>query len=175
MLKQYTPTWQVYSLLQVDSQQLKQAGIQAIFTDLDNTLVPWNQALPDEKVKQWVEQLREAGIQVVIISNNQGERVELVAQYLEVDYIARALKPLPCGILQALKKYQLQKEEVLMVGDQLLTDIKAAYYAGVRSALVPALIQSDSALTKCNRFFEKKIQKKLQNKNQWGWKEGLNG
>ena len=38
-----------------------------------------------------------------------------------------------------MKEFHYEKNEVVMVGDQLMTDIRAAHRAGIRSILVKTL------------------------------------
>ena len=40
------------------------------------------------------------------------------------------MKPFTWGIDRALKRFHFEKKEVVMVGDQLMTDIRAAHRAG---------------------------------------------
>lgn len=173
MLKSFQPTWQIRSITKITPSQWKKEGIQTILTDLDNTLVSWKEPLPTQELKDWIHYLQSEGIQIIIISNNNKERVQLVAQELGVDYISRALKPLPTGILKAIHRYHLNKEEVVMVGDQLMTDIQAAHLAGVRSILVQPLVNTDSKATKFNRLMENKVKQKLQAANLWHWEDQL--
>lgn len=49
----------------------------------------------------------------------------------------------------------LRKEQVMMVGDQLITDIQAGNLAGVESVLVKPLIETDKWNTRINRFLKK--------------------
>lgn len=47
-----------------------------------------------------------------------------------------------------------------MVGDQLMTDIRAAHRAGIRSILVKPLVQHDSIKTQINRTRERRVMRK---------------
>ncbi|WP_153047650.1 HAD hydrolase-like protein, partial [Streptococcus suis] len=55
----------------------------------------------------------------------------------------------------------VQPHEVVMIGDQLMTDIRAAKRAGLKSVLVKPLIQSDSINTQINRWRERRTIKKI--------------
>ena len=48
-----------------------------------------------------------------------------------------------------------------MIGDQLMTDIKAAKRAGIKSILVKPLVENDSIKTKINRYREKKVMNRI--------------
>ena len=52
-----------------------------------------------------------------------------------------------------------------MVGDQIMTDVRAANRVGVRSILVKPIIDTDSWKTQFNRVCERKIMHYLQKKN----------
>ena len=51
-----------------------------------------------------------------------------------------------------------------MVGDQLMTDIRAAHRAGIRSILVKPLVEHDSFKTQINRARERRVLKKMTKK-----------
>lgn len=51
----------------------------------------------------------------------------------------------------------LKKEQVMMVGDQLITDMQAGNLAGVKTVLVKPLVETDKWNTRINRFLEKII------------------
>lgn len=52
---------------------------------------------------------------------------------------------------------KLKKDQVMMVGDQLITDMQAGNLAGVETVLVKPLVETDKWNTRINRFFEKII------------------
>ncbi|KRM68122.1 YqeG family HAD IIIA-type phosphatase [Apilactobacillus ozensis] len=174
MLSKFKPTWMIPTIYQISPSRLNKMGIKAVFTDLDNTLIPWNNTYGTNQLKSWISELDRYEIKLVIISNNSYKRVGKAVQNFRVDYIARAYKPLPTGLNKALKKYNLNSRQVIMIGDQLLTDVVASNNAGVRSVLVKPVLPSDAWNTKLNRFIEKKIWKKLFDKyNNLTWQEDI--
>lgn len=151
------PRFTIDQIYHLDPQALQKQGIKAVFSDLDNTLLAWNRRETAQEMQTLKQSLERAGIRLVVVSNNSAQRVGKVLQPWGIDFIARAKKPLPNGILRGLRQFNLQKAEVLMVGDQLLTDVQAANLAGVGSVLVKPLVASDKWNTRINRFFEKII------------------
>ncbi|KRO09228.1 hydrolase [Paucilactobacillus hokkaidonensis] len=151
----------IKSVYSIEPQQLKQQGIRAVFTDLDNTLIAWNNPDGTPELKSWMQALEDAKIPLIVISNNNYKRVRRAVEPLALPFISRALKPLGFGIKRAAKKLGLQPHEVVMVGDQLLTDMVAANQAGVYSILVRPLIATDAWNTRINRFFEQYVMKQL--------------
>lgn len=174
MLEKFKPTWMVNSIYNVSPQQLKKHGIRAVFSDLDNTLIAWNNPDGTPELRQWMAELKEAGIPLIVISNNSKQRVAKATQSLNLPFMARSLKPLSFGISRARQKLGLAKTEVVMVGDQLITDMVAANEAGIRSILVRPLINSDQWNTRINRFFERYLWRELHKKYpNLTWQEGL--
>ncbi|WP_225744348.1 YqeG family HAD IIIA-type phosphatase [Marinilactibacillus sp. Marseille-P9653] len=157
MLNSFKPTWMVNSIYQITPEQLKKKNIKVVLTDLDNTLIAWNNPEATEETLEWIELMKKSGIHVVIISNNKRKRVGKVATLLELDFIPNAMKPLQKGFKQAQAQFDMTKDEILMVGDQIITDIKGANHAGIRSVLVKPILDSDAWNTRFNRFIELKI------------------
>jgi HAD superfamily phosphatase (TIGR01668 family) len=81
-----------------------------------------------------------------------------------VDFVSRAMKPFTRGINMAIKRYGFDRDEVIMVGDQLMTDIRAAHRSDIQSVLVRPLVTSDAWNTKINRWRERRVWAKLEEK-----------
>lgn len=163
-IENYMPDFAVEAVYDLTVEGLQKQGIRAVLVDLDNTLIAWNNPDGTPEMRQWLERLEAAGIRVVVVSNNNRKRVKRAVEKFGIDYIYWALKPFTCGIDRALRRYQIDKSEVVMVGDQLMTDIRAAHRAGIRSILVKPLVQHDSIKTKINRARESRVMQKIAEK-----------
>lgn len=161
----FKPTWFIKTYQEITPAFLEKANIATIFADLDNTLVAWDEPTASQALKKWVAQLKKMNIQLILISNNQLQRIATVAEELQVAYVYPGLKPLHKGFKMALQEAQCSKGQIVMVGDQVLTDILGASTFGVRTILVKPLKASDAFKTKINRFFEKGILTLLYGKN----------
>ncbi|HLR88902.1 MAG TPA: YqeG family HAD IIIA-type phosphatase [Atopostipes sp.] len=161
MLEYFKPTWMVKSIYSITPEQLRKNNIHAVLTDLDNTLIAWDHPEATEESVRWIEMMKEADIPVVIISNNNGNRIEKVAEILELDFVPMSLKPSRRAFRKAEKKLGIPAENLVMVGDQIMTDILGSNRHGVRSILVKPILDSDAWNTKFNRFIELKIMNKL--------------
>ena len=64
---------------------------------------------------------------------------------------------MPFAISKEREELGLNKKQVMMVGDQLITDMQAGNLAGVQTVLVKPLVETDKWNTRINRFFEKII------------------
>ena len=54
MLKRFIPTWKIESIYDLTPQEVKNHGIKAILTDLDNTLIAWNNPSGTRELHQWL-------------------------------------------------------------------------------------------------------------------------
>ncbi|MCI1284073.1 MAG: YqeG family HAD IIIA-type phosphatase [Lacticaseibacillus songhuajiangensis] len=168
-----TPTWMVKAIYNIRPATLKRLGIQAVLTDLDNTLIAWNNPNGTEQLREWLAEMHTAGITVMVVSNNNHKRVAKAVAGFDVPFTARALKPLAVGIDRAVRELKLPKKACIMVGDQLLTDVIAGNLAGVRTVLVQPLIETDQWNTLPNRFFEGFIKRNMKRKGTYHYLEDI--
>ncbi len=161
----------VSTVFDITPEKLKEKGFKGIITDLDNTLIEWDRADATEELAAWFKHMQDAGISIVIASNNNEERVKCFAEPLGIPYISRARKPLGKGFYQALVRLKLKRDEVAMVGDQLLTDVMGAKRQKLYTILVRPVAQSDGFVTRFNRFVERRVFNDLKRKGIKTWED----
>ncbi|MET3557380.1 HAD superfamily phosphatase (TIGR01668 family) [Streptococcus rupicaprae] len=161
-MEKYRPTFALEAVYDLKVEDLEKHGIRAVLVDLDNTLIAWDNPDGTPEMKQWLHDMRDAGIKVVVVSNNTRERVRRAVEQLDIPFVPWSMKPFNIGIKKAMQRFDIKPEEVVMVGDQLMTDIRAAHRAGIRSILVRPLVQTDSKKTKINRWRERRVLKKME-------------
>ena len=161
MFNKFKPTWMIESIYDLQPNELKARGIKVVLTDLDNTLVAWNNPLGTPQLREWLAVMKKAGIPVVVVSNNNHKRVQKAVATFELPFISRALKPFGRGINIAKKQFKVADYELVLVGDQLLTDIAAANHTGIRSILVKPIVETDAWNTRINRGIEKVVKRRL--------------
>ena len=155
----YRPFAHAKSIFEIDIDFFKKMGVETLFVDLDNTLDSYKLYHPTSKAKELIPKILNSGIHPVIVSNNRGKRVRTYADELGVEYIANCMKPFPCKIKKYLKKHKLLKEQVMLVGDQMMTDVAAANGAGIRVVLTDKIVKEDQWTTHINRLFGRPIRK----------------
>ncbi|MGX7030906.1 YqeG family HAD IIIA-type phosphatase [Vagococcus zengguangii] len=174
MFQKHKPTWMLEAIYQLTPEQLAKHNIKGILTDLDNTLIAWNNPEGTTELHQWMSQMNEAGIKVMVVSNNNPERVRKAVEPIGLEFVAKAMKPFSKGIREGVEKLGLKPEEVVMVGDQVMTDVRASNGAGVRSILVKPIVNTDSWKTQLNRAMEKVVMKSLTKQHQdMKWRSDL--
>ena len=60
MIKKLYPTKALDSIYELPIEELKQAGIKGIIFDIDNTLVPYDEAEPTEKIISFFEEIQKS-------------------------------------------------------------------------------------------------------------------
>lgn len=171
MFKRFVPNEVVQDIYEIRPEKLKERGIKGIITDLDNTLVPWNVKDATEEVKEWLKEMEEHDIKVTIVSNNNEERVRVFSEPLKRPFAYSARKPLTRAFKKVQRDMGLNKDEVVVVGDQLLTDVFGGNRAGLKTILVAPIVETDAPITKFNRKIERFIMRRLERKNLIKWGE----
>lgn len=171
MYSYFIPSEFVKSVFHITPEMLKEKGVKGIITDLDNTLVEWDRPDATPKLIEWFTGMQAAGIQVTIVSNNNELRVKSFADPLGIPFIYRARKPLGKAFKKALSMMSVKKEEVVVIGDQLLTDVFGGNRLKLHTILVIPVAKSDGFVTKFNRMVERRIFKYLDKKGQVTWEE----
>ena len=80
----FLPNFYLKDVTDVDIAFLQKNDIKAVLLDIDNTLSPHGAILPYDGVCEWINNLKNSGIKVTIISNNKEKRVRLFAENLKI-------------------------------------------------------------------------------------------
>ncbi len=171
LYKRFMPKEFVNSVYDVTPEKLHALGIKGIITDLDNTLVEWDRADATPELMAWLKLIQDSGIQVIIVSNNKEARVKHFADPLGIQYIFQARKPLRNAFKRGLKMLNLPSEQVLMLGDQMMTDMLGGNALHLYTILVKPVAQSDGFVTKLNRRLERRVFNYLRKHGIETWRE----
>ena len=166
MLKKFTPTWYSAKVDKINFNYLLQQGIKVIFFDLDNTIANYQELKADATIEQLFKQCLSLGFGVYLISNNSKEaRVKAFANQLNCNgYLYNAGKPGTSRVLKFINDNNLNLKQIVVVGDQLLTDVIMANSLKVKSIAVEPKSTKDLPITRINRIIDKTIRKILKNK-----------
>ena len=167
MIKKLIPNYYFKSVYDIPYEELYEKGIRLILTDMDNTLISYKQTLPDENLFELKKKIESMGFEFFVVSNSRKKRVDNFCTAYNIKYVKFATKPLKRGIKKAIKmaSKKYKNNEILILGDQLMTDV----YAGNRCHLVVGLVEAidkktDIGPTRFNRKLEKHFLKKIKNK-----------
>ena len=159
MFKKFIPFAHAQSIYEIDVDFFKRSGVKTLFIDLDNTLDSYKAREPKERTINYINKLKEIGITPVIISNNKPLRVCGFADKAGIEFLASARKPGAKRINQEIAKRGLKKDEVMLVGDQMMTDVLAARKAKIRVVLTEKVVKEDQWTTHSNRLMDRPIRR----------------
>jgi len=135
MVKIFYPYEYLEDVFTIDYQTLHDKGFKGLIFDIDNTLVPHG-ADSTEQVDALFATLHAMGFHTLLLSNNNRQRIERFTKNIDTLYIEEAGKPHPQSYLKGVEMMDLKNEEVVVIGDQLFTDILGANRAHLASILV---------------------------------------
>ncbi|QQK75791.1 YqeG family HAD IIIA-type phosphatase [Salicibibacter cibarius] len=160
MLSSMMPDQFAESIYDIDREALRKKGIKGVITDLDNTLVAWDTTDATPELLKWLDDLHDEGFKVTIVSNNNRKRVRTFSEPTGVSFIYSAKKPMKRSFRRAAEEMGLKKEEVAVIGDQILTDVFGGNRGGYYTILVAPVSETDKWTTKVNRKIERLIMRK---------------
>lgn len=161
MLKRFIPTYHAKNIYEIGIDFYINNNIKTIISDLDNTLDAFDTFEPTQKAIELIKKLKENDIELIIISNNHNGRVTNYSNLLGVKCLSNAHKPFKRRLNNYLNKYQINRDNAIIIGDQTVTDIACGNKCGLKTILVDKLVERDQPTTKFNRIFDKRIRKKL--------------
>ena len=169
MRKLLTPDYMFRAFDEVTPDFLSAMGVRAVLADIDNTLAPYEQTEPDERIKGWIASLAAAGIRVAFVSNNNSERVETFNRTLGVPAYPKSGKPFKKSLVKAMSALGGTPETTVVLGDQLLTDALAGHNLGARCIIVPPIRDKKNKFFRFKRWLEKPVVKRFKKRNGIAW------
>ncbi|MCI5745534.1 MAG: HAD-IIIA family hydrolase [Erysipelotrichaceae bacterium] len=155
------PDYYAKNIYEIDFNKIVNLKKKYIFVDLDNTLVgPFNDSFND-KVVNLLSTIKAKQMTMIVLSNNKKERVENFIDNLDVLYLYKAKKPNTKKMLSYIKDNNINKDECLIIGDQIMTDILLANRLNITSILLEPLEKKEASITFFPRLLDKILRKKL--------------
>ena len=159
------PDYMFDDIYGVTPEFLRSIGVSGVILDIDNTLVPYENATPTEQVLLWLSSLSGAGIRCAIVSNNNKKRVEAFNVDIKLPAYHFSAKPFSDSVKRAMKDINSNKENTVFIGDQVLTDVWAAHNAGIRAILVRPIKDKTDLFTRAKRKIEARFIRKYEARN----------
>ncbi len=172
MLKLFTPTFYAQNIFEITIDFYKKNNIKVVLLDLDNTLDSYKAKTPSERTINYIKLLKENNIRPIITSNNSGKRVSEYSNALNVEYLSSVFKPFKHRLLKKLNELNINKDDCLLIGDQLLTDIRCGNACKIKTILTEKIVKEDQPTTHINRIFDKPLRARLKKCGKLNnWKE----
>lgn len=150
-----TPDYMFGHYWEITPAFLASIGVRALLIDIDNTLAPYEQPEPDDRIREWFVGLEESGVRVALVSNNHAPRVEQFNRTLGLLAFADSGKPKKKTLLIAMERLGVERSETAMLGDQLLTDAYAGKHIGLPALIVPPIKDKTNLFFRFKRLCER--------------------
>ncbi len=158
MLSKLTPYRIFEKFDDITPEYLTALGVKYLFSDVDNTLAPYETPEPDGRIRAWLGSLKDAGIQVILVSNNHADRIELFNRTLGLPAYPDAKKPSKKVLGRVMRELGAAPENSAFLGDQIFTDVLSARNLGIDVALlVPPIKDKLTLFFRAKRALEKPI------------------
>lgn len=161
----YVPDIYQENIYKINYNTLTSRGIKCLIFDLDNTIVPIKESYPTEDNKKLFKNLKKKGFKIAIASNSIKTRVKNFADELNVDYVSNCRKPRIEKIVEYIKKSKFGLDEIAIIGDSMMDDVVCGNTIGITTILLDQIGKMEFPIARLKRIKEKRIQKKLRDKN----------
>lgn len=118
-----------------DIRRLKAQGIKGVILDVDETLRNDMKSIPRCN-QEWLDILK-SELKVIIVSNGVDDKIQRFFDAKGIDYIGFAHKPFKRNFNKACQKLGLRPEEMMIIGDDLFSDI----YGGRRNNMKTIMVK----------------------------------
>jgi len=160
MLKKYfLPDYFFNNIYEIKPDFLSSMGIRAVISDIDNTLVTYDDPEPTDSVLEWIASLGAAGIALSFVSNNNAARVKKFNLKLGFYASHNSGKPSVRAYKKAAEAMGAAIHECAVVGDQIFTDIIAAKRLNMTACIVKPVKDKLTPLFFLKRSLERFIYK----------------
>ncbi len=147
-----TPTFTANSLLDIHPQFLTDHNISALLLDAEGTFVEQGVINPDPEIAAKIRQLKETNsLKTGVVTN---KKVKDAASFVTLAHWGREIgadivvtplesnwrKPSPMMLAQAMVFLHVPRERIVVVGDKLTGDVRAANRAGMRSLWISDIV-----------------------------------
>lgn len=135
VLKNFYPFEYVDSVFDIDYKKLYDRGYRGIIFDIDNTLVPHGKPSTKEIDELFIS-IQNIGFKTFLLSDNGKSRIDEFLKNIDSPYIDNADKPHIENFNKAIEILELNKNQVVYIGDQIFKDIYGANKSGMDNILV---------------------------------------
>lgn len=158
ILKNFYPEYTFEKVEDIPLELLHKEGIKLVLMDMDNTLIDCRGNYSKD-LRRWIKNAKAKGIKLYILSNSFSEKtVKRISKELGVQYFYKASKPSRKGFRKVCENFpDINKCEILMIGDQLFTDVWGGNRFGIRTLLVKRINKKEVIVSKIKRPIERII------------------
>lgn len=157
-----TPCLRIPTVYDLPIAWLKERLVQAIISDLDNTLVPWRDYRVAGQLAEWFASLHAEGFRTVILTNARpSPTIQRLSERLETELVLGARKPIQRFFRRALERVNVVPSQACVIGDQVFTDVLGGNLVGCYTVLVDRIGNREFAGTRFMRILERMVLQSL--------------
>ena len=155
-IKKVVPDIYCENFYTIDVNSFIKREINKLIIDIDGTILPADSIEVPLELVEKIAYFKDNGMDMCLVSNNGYERVLPVAEKLDINiFLANASKPLPQCFDNVVDLFETNKKsELVMIGDQMLSDIKGASEYGIRTCLVRPISKHQNIKTGTSRMLQ---------------------
>ena len=147
-IKHSPPNMKLNNVTELDLELLKKLkneyNIRALIVDVDETLRTNSKSIPKCN-KKWLEYMKKE-FQICVISKGYDEKVKHFFEQMNIKYSGFHLISKRKSFKEATKEMGLKPENVLVIGDDAISDIYAGNKCGMLTAIVEQVIEEEEDL-----------------------------
>lgn len=148
----FYPNYQLDKITDLDLSTLKINQIKTLLIDIDNTIVEKGKTQVSDEINEWVKKMS-TEFECILISNNPSISAKHIAHQLNIEVLHFAFKPFKSRYL-VWSRHKVIKSKIMMIGDQIFTDVLFAKNIGAMSCLVNPISKNDHLSTRFLRKLE---------------------
>ncbi len=137
------PDYNLKRIFDINLDELKAKGINAMLFDLDSTLMASKSATYSKEILDWLEIVKKDFFVGVVSNNNNQNYIDKVTAISDFPLLFKAAKPKPDFAQKFMRDHNLEPKNTVLVGDRPLTDV----WCGKRLGCMTILVDSITAET----------------------------
>ncbi|HIT92889.1 MAG TPA: YqeG family HAD IIIA-type phosphatase [Candidatus Stercorousia faecigallinarum] len=133
------PDYNLKNIYEINLEELKNQGINALLFDLDSTLMGSKTGYYTAETLSWLEKVKQDFFVGVVSNNNNPVYIEKVTACSDFPVVFEAHKPDIKVAKSFMEKHNIKAETTCFVGDRPLTDVLCGKNLGCKTILVDSI------------------------------------
>ena len=137
------PDYNLKNIYEIDLDDLKNQGINALLFDLDSTIMGSKTGCYTKETLEWLEKVKKDFFVGVVSNNNNPDYIAKVSACSDFPVVFKAHKPDIKVAKKFMQEHKLSPETTCFVGDRPLTDVMCGKKLGCKKTILVDSITAD--------------------------------
>ena len=160
-MNKFIPNMYKKDIFNINYNLLKEKGIKVLLFDFDNTIIDKGNYFVSKSTINLFKSLKKDFIIYIVSNTLNKNKLTSITKKLNINFVYFSMKPLSKGYRKL--KLNIPRNNIAMIGDQLLTDIYGGNRRKYFTILVEPISNYEKTFTKINRKLENIIFKSKKN------------